>query len=76
MAKKDNLAEVIPVIEEAPQAMSAEKQILCCDCKFWRRRQAAPGSKANIGECDFSRTFMPSPLMTLDLSTCSQAREA
>lgn len=75
MAKKDNVAELIPTVAPLPAVEAAEPIILCQDCKFWRRRQTAPGTKANFGECDFTRTFLPSPQMTPDMATCSQAVE-
>ncbi len=73
MAKKENIAELIPVVAPAQVVTTTQSVVLCQDCKFWRRRQAAPGTRANLGECDFSRTFLPSPQMTTDMSTCSQA---
>lgn len=69
MARKTNVAEDIPVVEPVTAAAPEPEMIHCRDCKHWRR----PWPTANMGECGVSRRFMPSPVMTTDLASCSQA---
>lgn len=71
MARAKPIAEEIPLIEEAPEPVPIPVQVLCNACKHWRR----PWPTANVGECALTRRFLPAPIMTTDLNSCSQAEQ-